>query len=92
MNVLNDLNVSHHCSINTSCPEVTGKAAFSVTDGEVHPGIKDMEAMILECAKLDREINYFVDVVKQVTSEVNESNLAWAKTRNTQLRKHVYTH
>ncbi|XP_053183043.1 E3 SUMO-protein ligase NSE2 [Scomber japonicus] len=39
-------------------------------DGEVHPGIKDMEAMILECAKLDREINYFVDVVKQVTSEV----------------------
>ncbi|CAK6954358.1 E3 SUMO-protein ligase NSE2 [Scomber scombrus] len=39
-------------------------------DGEVHPGIKDMEAMILECAKLDREINHFVDVVKQVTSEV----------------------
>lgn len=26
--------------------------------------------MILECAKLDREINYFVDVVQQVTTEV----------------------
>ncbi|XP_042280076.1 E3 SUMO-protein ligase NSE2 [Thunnus albacares] len=39
-------------------------------DGEGHPGIKDMEAMILECAQLDREINYFVDVVQQVTSEV----------------------
>ncbi|KAF3691662.1 E3 SUMO-protein ligase NSE2 [Channa argus] len=26
--------------------------------------------MMLECAKLDREINYFVDVVQQVTSEV----------------------
>ncbi|XP_039972781.1 E3 SUMO-protein ligase NSE2 [Xiphias gladius] len=39
-------------------------------DGEVNPGIKEMEAMILECAKLDREINYFVDVVQQVTAEV----------------------
>ncbi|KAL7393691.1 hypothetical protein ABVT39_014518 [Epinephelus coioides] len=39
-------------------------------DEEVNPGIKEMEAMILECAKLDREINYFVDVVQQVTAEV----------------------
>ncbi|XP_060937473.1 E3 SUMO-protein ligase NSE2 [Limanda limanda] len=39
-------------------------------DGEVHPGVKEMEDMILECAKLDREINYFVDVVQQVTTEV----------------------
>ncbi|XP_019946982.1 E3 SUMO-protein ligase NSE2 [Paralichthys olivaceus] len=39
-------------------------------DGEVNPGVKEMEAMILECAKLDREINYFVDVVQQVTGEV----------------------
>ncbi|XP_071325007.1 E3 SUMO-protein ligase NSE2 [Trachinotus anak] len=38
-------------------------------DEEVHPGIEEMEAMILECAKLDREINYFVDVVQQVTAE-----------------------
>lgn len=40
-------------------------------DKGVHPGIKEMEAMILECAKLDREINYFVDVVQQVTAEVS---------------------
>ncbi|XP_028985385.1 E3 SUMO-protein ligase NSE2 [Betta splendens] len=39
-------------------------------DGEVNPGIKMLEDMILDCAKLDREINYFVDVVQQVTSEV----------------------
>lgn len=36
----------------------------------VNPGISAMEDMILECAKLDREINYFVDVVQQVTAEV----------------------
>lgn len=41
-----------------------------VKDDEMNPGIKEMEAMILECAKLDREINYFVDVVQQVTAEV----------------------
>lgn len=40
-------------------------------DKDVHPGIKEMEAMILECAKLDREIDYFVDVVQQVTAEVS---------------------
>lgn len=39
-------------------------------DEQMNPGIKAMEDMILECAKLDREINYFVDVVQQVTAEV----------------------
>lgn len=34
-------------------------------------GIQEMETMILECAKLDREINYFVDAVQQVMAEVN---------------------
>ncbi|XP_060907040.1 E3 SUMO-protein ligase NSE2 [Labrus mixtus] len=37
----------------------------------MNPAIAEMEAMILECAKLDREINYFVDVVQQVTAEVS---------------------
>lgn len=46
---------------------------FNVTDEEGNPGIKEMEAMILECARLDREINYFVDVVQQVTAEVSAS-------------------
>lgn len=45
-------------------------ACCYVIDKDVNPGIKEMEAMILECAKLDREINYFVDVVQQVTAEV----------------------
>uniref|UniRef100_A0A3B5MDZ3 E3 SUMO-protein ligase NSE2 n=1 Tax=Xiphophorus couchianus TaxID=32473 RepID=A0A3B5MDZ3_9TELE len=35
-------------------------------DEDMNPGIKEMEAMILECAKLDSEINYFVDIVQQV--------------------------
>lgn len=54
-----------------------------VTDSNVNPGIKEMEAMILECAKLDREINYFVDVVQQVTAEVRATYTIeshWMKT------------
>ncbi|XP_074539921.1 E3 SUMO-protein ligase NSE2 [Halichoeres trimaculatus] len=34
-----------------------------------HPGIAELETMLLECAKLDREINHFVDTVQQVTEE-----------------------
>lgn len=41
-----------------------------VADQDVNPAIKELEAMLLDCAKLDLEINYFVDVVKQVTDEV----------------------
>lgn len=41
-----------------------------VQDEEGNAGVKQMEDMILECAKLDREINYFIDVVQQVTSQV----------------------
>lgn len=36
----------------------------------MNPAIKELEAMLLDCVKLDREINYFVDVVQQVTEEV----------------------
>ncbi|KAM9309423.1 E3 SUMO-protein ligase NSE2 [Pholidichthys leucotaenia] len=39
-------------------------------DEKMNSALKQMEAMILECAKLDREIDYFVDVVQQVTAEV----------------------
>lgn len=63
-----------------SCQADIGTGMDIVTDvaidlaeaqGEgANSGIKEMEAMILECAKLDREINYFVDVVQQVTAEV----------------------
>lgn len=35
-------------------------------DEAMNPGVKEMEAVILECAKLDREINHFVDIVQQI--------------------------
>lgn len=38
---------------------------------DVNPAIKKMEAMILDCARLDSEISHFVDVVQQVTAEVS---------------------
>lgn len=36
---------------------------------ENNTGLKKLEAMILECAKLDREINCFVEVTEKVTGE-----------------------
>uniref|UniRef100_A0A1A8DYX8 E3 SUMO-protein ligase NSE2 n=1 Tax=Nothobranchius kadleci TaxID=1051664 RepID=A0A1A8DYX8_NOTKA len=36
-------------------------------DEEMNRAIKELEAMMLECARLDREINNFVDIVQQVT-------------------------
>ncbi|KAM3860062.1 E3 SUMO-protein ligase NSE2-like [Diretmus argenteus] len=36
---------------------------------EDNAGVSQMEAMILECAKMDREISCLVEVVKQVTAE-----------------------
>lgn len=41
-----------------------------VAGEDVNPAIKELEAILLDCAKLDHEINYFVDTVKQVTEEV----------------------
>lgn len=38
-------------------------------DVEDNNSLKELEDAILTCAKLDRDINYFVDVVQQVTSE-----------------------
>lgn len=49
------------------------KLSTCVADEAVSPAIKELEAMLLDCVKLDREINYFVDVVKQVTEEVRSS-------------------
>lgn len=50
---------------------VTDVAMDLVEIEAINPGIKELEASLLECAKLDREINYFVDTVQQVTAEVN---------------------
>lgn len=64
-----------------SCQADIGTAMDIVTDvamdlaeaqgEEDNAAISQMEAMILECAKLDRDINYFVDTVDQVTAEVS---------------------
>lgn len=43
---------------------------FYISDEEMDSSIKELEAMILDCAKLDREINCFMDIAKEVTSEV----------------------
>lgn len=43
---------------------------FYISDEEMNSSIKELETMILDCAKLDREINIFVDIAKEVTSEV----------------------
>ncbi|XP_015237994.1 PREDICTED: E3 SUMO-protein ligase NSE2 [Cyprinodon variegatus] len=43
-------------------------------DEGMNSSIKEMEAMILECAKLDREIDVFIDVVQQATAEVTAQN------------------
>lgn len=40
-------------------------------DKDMKSGIKSLEAMVVECAKLDVEINHFVDVVEKVIAEVS---------------------
>lgn len=39
-------------------------------DVEGNNSLKELEDTILACARLDRDINHFVDVVNQVTSEI----------------------
>uniref|UniRef100_A0A8D2ZZC3 E3 SUMO-protein ligase NSE2 n=1 Tax=Scophthalmus maximus TaxID=52904 RepID=A0A8D2ZZC3_SCOMX len=56
--------------IGTGMDIVTDVAMDLAETLDVNPGMKEMEDMILECARLDREINFFVDVVQQVTSEI----------------------
>lgn len=41
-------------------------------DVEENNSLKELEDTILLCAKLDRDINHFVDIVHQVTSEVSQ--------------------
>lgn len=52
-----------------------------VADNDANPAIQEMETMILQCAKLDREINYFVDIVKQVTTEVRATCTELTRSR-----------
>lgn len=58
------------CYLYFVCVCICFKIIFPPPDRDVTSTIEEMETMILECARLDTEINYFVDTVKQVTSEV----------------------
>ncbi|XP_029958486.1 E3 SUMO-protein ligase NSE2 [Salarias fasciatus] len=62
---------SCQADIATGMDIVTDVAMDLMETQAQNPGIKELEATILECARLDREINYFVDTVQQVTAEVN---------------------
>ncbi|XP_029928143.1 E3 SUMO-protein ligase NSE2 [Myripristis murdjan] len=65
-----------------SCQADFGTAMDIVTDvamdlaeareGDDDSALRQMEAMIRECARQDTEINFFVDTVQQVTAEVNQ--------------------
>ncbi|XP_077383639.1 E3 SUMO-protein ligase NSE2 [Festucalex cinctus] len=39
-------------------------------DGAGNSGVGEMEVLMMECAKLDREIDCFVDIVQRATAEV----------------------
>lgn len=41
-------------------------------DGKESAGLKKLEATMLECARLDREINCFVEVVQNITTEARQ--------------------
>lgn len=62
---------SCQADIATGMDIVTDVAIDLMETQAMSPEIQELEATILECARLDREINYFVDTVKQVTAEVN---------------------
>ncbi|XP_034029577.1 E3 SUMO-protein ligase NSE2-like [Thalassophryne amazonica] len=54
---------------------------------EMSAGVKELEAMMLECAKLDREINHFVDVVQQVTAQIDRQQPEELFTLSTKVKK-----
>uniref|UniRef100_A0A3Q3WP34 E3 SUMO-protein ligase NSE2 n=1 Tax=Mola mola TaxID=94237 RepID=A0A3Q3WP34_MOLML len=62
---------SCQADIGTAMDIVTNVAIDLAEARDGNPAIAELENMILECAKLDREINYFVDIVQQVTAEVS---------------------
>uniref|UniRef100_A0A8C6KXK7 E3 SUMO-protein ligase NSE2 n=1 Tax=Nothobranchius furzeri TaxID=105023 RepID=A0A8C6KXK7_NOTFU len=58
---------SCQAELGTGMDIVTDVAMDLVETREMNRAIKELEAMMLECARLDREINNFVDIVQQVT-------------------------
>lgn len=60
--------------INTGMDIVIDVAMDLAETLEGNNSLKELEDTLLVCAKLDRDINHFVDVVQQVTSEVTSQN------------------
>lgn len=46
------------------------KKKFFIAATDDSPGLKKLDQMMLECAKLDREINCFVESVEQMVAQV----------------------
>ncbi|XP_061632939.1 E3 SUMO-protein ligase NSE2 [Phyllopteryx taeniolatus] len=70
--------------------DVVTSVAMDLTedlDGEGNSGISEMEALMLECAKLDREIDCFVDTVQQATVEVTEQQQEALFTISSRVKK-----
>lgn len=60
--------------IHTGMDIVTDVAMDLAETLEGNNSLKELEDTLLACAKLDRDINHFVDVVQQVTGEVTSQN------------------
>lgn len=75
--------------VGTGMDTVTDMALdlLEAQDENLTPAIREMETMILECARLDMEINYFVDTVKQVTSEVTSQHPETMVNLSTKVRE-----
>ncbi|XP_077455353.1 E3 SUMO-protein ligase NSE2 [Stigmatopora argus] len=64
---------SYQAKLATGMELVTTVAADLLEgDADRDPGISEMETLMLECAKMDQEIDCFVDTVQQITSEPPE--------------------
>ncbi|XP_077577756.1 E3 SUMO-protein ligase NSE2 isoform X2 [Stigmatopora nigra] len=52
--------------------ELVTTMATDALEGDGDPGISEMEALMLKCVKMEQEIDFFVDIVQQITSEPPE--------------------
>uniref|UniRef100_A0A3B4BCI9 E3 SUMO-protein ligase NSE2 n=1 Tax=Periophthalmus magnuspinnatus TaxID=409849 RepID=A0A3B4BCI9_9GOBI len=50
--------------------DIVTDVAMDLAETHGNDRFKELQDTILECAKLDRDINHFVDIVQQVTSDV----------------------
>uniref|UniRef100_A0A673JDN5 E3 SUMO-protein ligase NSE2 n=1 Tax=Sinocyclocheilus rhinocerous TaxID=307959 RepID=A0A673JDN5_9TELE len=53
-----------------ACMDMVSDVALGIVEAQGDPALKKLEEMILECSRLDREINYFVESVDEKTAQV----------------------